>query len=77
MNSVKIMIRTSSGLMWQRLQTLKTDSLDRALRLRFYKSRLSARGSQRRRWPRRVLLTSAGLATVTMGMGIKQMVGLL
>jgi len=70
---VKIMIRTSSGLMWQRLQTLKTDSLDRALRLRFYKSRLSARGSQRRRWPRRVLLTSAGLATVTMGMGIKQM----
>ena len=75
MNSVKV-ISNISSVMWQRFRTIKTQSLARALRLRLYKSKqISAdrpSSSQRRRWPKRVLLASAGLGTVTVGLGISQ-----
>ena len=75
MNSVKVISKTSS-VVWQRFQTLKTQSLGRALRLRLYKSKLISAdkpsSSLRRRWPRRVLLASAGLGTATVVVGINQ-----
>jgi len=74
MNAVKVISKTSS-VMWQRFQTIKTQSLSRALRLRLYKSKqISAdrSSSQRRRWPRRVFLASLGLGSVTVGLGVKQ-----
>ena len=80
MNSVKVFLQTSSEvtqLTYQRLQTMKTQSLVRALRLNLYKSKqVSVSRPSRRKWPRRVLLTSAGLGTVTLGLEVKQMVSL-
>ena len=80
MNSVRVFLQTSSEvtlLTYQRLQTIKTQSLVRALRLNLYKTKqASVSRASRRKWPRRVLLTSAGLGTVTLGLGVKQVVSL-
>jgi len=73
MNSVKVLVKRSSEVMYQRLQSMKTQSLARTLRLTLYKSKqLSWSRPTRRKWPRRVLLASAGLGTVTVGLGVKQ-----